>query len=194
MPSDCLALDAGSALGELLGRAAESFQVGVVSEAERLCNAVLDQAPGHAGARRQLGLIRLVEGDPAGCQALLLPVRETFPNDPDLAIALAEASWATDGAATAIPHYRHALALAPGRVCARARLGLALLTAEQPAQARQELEAVTRAGPDAAAPDPSRNGPARRRGAPPSRSRADASRATGHSGSRQRLPPRPGLA
>ena len=149
MPSDCPALDAASTLGEQLGRATESFQAGRLWDAEQHCGAVLDHAPGHAGARRQLGLIRLVRGDPVGCQALLLPLRETFADDPDVAIAIAEASWATSGASTAIPHYRHALALAPGRVRARARLGLALLTAGEPAAARQELEAVIRAEPDA---------------------------------------------
>ncbi len=150
MPSDCLAPEAASTLEEQLGRAAEQFQAGQLRDAEQQCGTVLDHAPNHAGAQRQLGLIRLVRGDPVGCQVLLLPLRETFADDPDIAVALAEAAWATGGAATAIPHYRHALALAPGRVRARARLGLALLTAGEPAAARQELEAaIHRAEPDA---------------------------------------------
>ena len=134
----------------LLERASASFLAGQSDEAERICHRVLRDEPGDAGALRQLGLIRLVGGDPAACQALLLPLQGAFPNDPDLAIALAEAAWTTTGAEAAIPHYRHAVALVPSRVRARARLGLALLTAGQPGPARQMLETVTAAAPDAA--------------------------------------------
>ena len=133
----------------LLERASASFLAGQSDEAERICHRVLQDEPGDAGALRQLGLIRLVGGDPAGCQALLLPLQDVFAEDPDLAIALAEAAWTTTGAEAAIPHYRHAVALAPTRARVRARLGLALLTTGQPGAARHMLEAATAAAPDA---------------------------------------------
>ena len=142
-------LEPGFDAAHLVEQAAEAFQAGRLALAEELCGHVLGRAPGHAAARRQLGLLRLVGGDPAGCQALLEPLLALFPDDPDIAIALAEAAWATGGVTEAIPHYRRALGIAPGRVRVRARFGLALLTAGHPGLARQELAAVVDAEPDA---------------------------------------------
>ena len=133
---------------DLLNRAAVSFMAGQMAEAEHLCRQVLQRQPDHPEALRQLGLVRLVGGDPAAALAILLPLQEIFGKDPDLAIALAEAAWAAQDVAEAIPHYRRALALAPGRVRARVRLGLALLTAGLASEARQELELAASVQPD----------------------------------------------
>ena len=131
-----------------LEQAAQSFHAERLVEAERICTELLDQAPDDLGARRQLGLIRLVGGDPAAALSLLRPLQGSLPDDADLAIAVAEAEWALTGAAAALPHYRRAIALVPGRARVRARFGLALLIAGYPGMARQELEAATRAEPD----------------------------------------------
>ena len=134
---------------EPLDRAAAFFLDGDLAETERLCREVLKGHPGHARAWRQLGLLRLVSGDPAAALGLLLPLQIEFDRDPDLAIALAEAHWAIQGPAEAIPHYRRAIALAPDRVRARVRLGLALLSVGSPSEARIHLEQAATAQPDA---------------------------------------------
>ncbi len=149
MPSYCLVAQTAPDPTEQLASAAQSFQAGRFADAEGLCLSVLDRLPHDPAARRQLGLIRLVSGDPASCQALLLPLQHLFANDPDVAIALAEAGWAITGPADAIAHYRRALALAPDRLQVQVRLGLALLLTGQPTLARQELERVTNTVPDA---------------------------------------------
>ena len=149
MAANCLDLEAPPAPVPEIEQAAKSFCADRLVEAEQICTELLGQTPGHVGARRQLGLIRLVGGDPAASLTLLRPLQDTLPADPDFTIGLAEAEWAVGGASAAIPHYQRALTLAPGRMRARARFGLALLTAGYPALARQELEIATRAEPDA---------------------------------------------
>ena len=136
-------------LPDPLDRAAACFLDGDLAETERLCREVLKSHPGHAGVWRQLGLLRLVSGDPAAALGLLLPLQAKFALDPDLAIALGEAYWAIQGPAEAIPHYRRAIALAPDRVRARVRLGLALLSVGMPGEARDQLEQAAAAQPDA---------------------------------------------
>jgi tetratricopeptide (TPR) repeat protein len=133
---------------DVLDRAREEFLAGRLAPAAVLCRQALEQSPTHPAALRQLGLIRLVEGDPAGALRLLRPLCDTFADDPDVAIALAEAEWATNSVGAAIAHFRRALALAPDRTQARTRLGLALLTAGQPDAARQELEQVVASRPE----------------------------------------------
>jgi tetratricopeptide (TPR) repeat protein/glutathione synthase/RimK-type ligase-like ATP-grasp enzyme len=133
---------------DLLDRASVWFMAGQMVEAEHLCQQVLRRQPDHPDALRQLGLVRLVGGDPASALAILLPLQSVFVKDPDLAIALAEAAWATQSAAEAVPHYRRALGLVPGRARVRVRFGMALLTAGQPSEARQELELAATVQPD----------------------------------------------
>jgi tetratricopeptide (TPR) repeat protein len=133
---------------DLLDRAAVWFMAGQTAEAEHLCQQVLRRQPDNPEALRQMGLIRLVSGDPAAALAILLPLQGNFVKDPDLAIALAEATWTAQGVAEAIPHYRRALALAPGRARVHVRFGLALLANGQASQARQEFELAATARPD----------------------------------------------
>ncbi len=120
-------------------------------DAEALCRRALALAPDDPAALRQLGLVLLVAGDAMGALALVAPLSEAAPGDLDLAIARAEAEWAVNAAAAAIPHLRRALALAPDRDDLRARLGLALLTSADPTAARDELTIAIASRPDDAA-------------------------------------------
>lgn len=126
--------------GAILEHARTDFFSGRFANAEWSCRQVLEQAPGHPAALRQLGLVRLVLGHAAEALTLLRPIANAFPADPDLSVALAEAEWGTNSAAAAVPYFQHALLLAPQRATIRARLGLALLTCGKAEQARQELE------------------------------------------------------
>ena len=133
-----------------LALARHDFLAGDLTAAAARVKRVLAGLPTNPAALRQLGLIRLVEGKAAEARALLLPLADRFPDDPDLTVALAEAVWVTESAAAAIPHFERALTLAPERVAFRLRLGLALLTAGDAAAARRQLEQVAAAQPDSA--------------------------------------------
>ena len=137
-------------IAALLAQAAEGFSAGRLSDAAALCQAVLARAPEEPAARRQLGLIRIVEHAFDEAHALLAPLAPRFADDADFRLALGEAIWATRGAADALAELDAACALAPERPRLRLRLGQALLAAGRAEAARASLERAVAALPGSA--------------------------------------------
>jgi tetratricopeptide (TPR) repeat protein len=102
---------------------------------------------GDPGATRRQALRDVAEGSfPAALEALP-GLAAQFPDDPLIALALAEASWATADAVVALPAFEAAVANDPQCLRARARHGLALLAAARPTDALAVIEAVIAALP-----------------------------------------------
>src|SRR5271170_721463 len=135
----------------MLEQAAQCFAGARLDEAAALCDAVLARAPDEPRARRQRGLVHVVQHEFAAARALLEPLAPHFAHDADLRLALAEAIWGTETAHAALAHFEAAAALAPARPLVRLRLGQALLAADRAAEARSVLETVVAALPDSAA-------------------------------------------
>ncbi|MEJ0067711.1 MAG: tetratricopeptide repeat protein [Pseudomonadota bacterium] len=97
--------------------------------------------------QRRQALNAVAHRDFDAALALLPAVAAQLPDDPVVRLALAEASWGTGDAAGALPHFEAALAHDPDRLHVRARRALALLAAEHPAEALEQLETVIAALP-----------------------------------------------
>ena len=132
----------------LLDQAAAAFEAGRLPQAEMLCQTRLGQSPNDRAALRQLGFVRLANGDSAGALVLLSPLLDTASNDQELLIALGEAAWAVNSAAAAIPYFQRVLSEAPGRVLLRMRVALAQYTAGQSAAACDSFRLVLAAQPE----------------------------------------------
>lgn len=140
-----------AAVDALVAEATQCFAAGRLDDAAARCRVVLDAVPDHPAARRQLGLIRIVEHAFDEAHALLAPLAHHFADDADVRLALAEAIWGTRGAADALPEFEAACALAPDRPRLRLRLGQALLAANRVEAARAALETAVAALPGSAA-------------------------------------------
>jgi tetratricopeptide (TPR) repeat protein len=137
-------------IAAMLAQAAGCFAGGRLAEAAALCDAVLARVPDQTRARRQRGLIHIVQHEFAAARAILEPLAIQSPDDADLRLALAEAIWGTETAEAALAHFAAADALAQDRPLVRLRFGQALIAAGQAAEARPVLEAVVAALPDSA--------------------------------------------
>jgi tetratricopeptide (TPR) repeat protein len=103
-----------------------------------------------ARARRQLGLVLVVQHAFDEARTWLEPLAPRFADDADFRLALAEAIWGTQTPAAALTDFEAACALAPDRPLIRLRLGQALLAAGRADDARVALDAVAAALPDSA--------------------------------------------
>jgi tetratricopeptide (TPR) repeat protein len=123
------------AAAQTFDRAVSLHRQGCVPAAEALYQAVLARDPDHPGALRQLGIVRLQQGD---FEDALPLIRRGLDRDPDCCEARVNfgvALHALNRPAEALEHFERAIALEPERADAHYNLGRALQVLDRAADA-----------------------------------------------------------
>ncbi len=123
---------------------------GAFAEAERLCRALLETAPGHPRGIRTLAETLLWQGRADDAVALLAPLAEQWPNTGSIHFRLGNALSAAGRHAEAIAHLRRASELQPKFPGAPCDLGLALEATGDTAGAVEAYQRALALAPDMA--------------------------------------------
>ena len=129
-----------NATAETFEQAVSLHRQGRVPAAETLYQEVLAQNPDHPGALRQLGTLRLQQGDFEDAMRLIRRALDGDPSSCEARVNLGVALHALNRPAEALEHFETAIALEPERAEAHYNLGRALHKLKRMAEAGECYE------------------------------------------------------